>query len=277
MNTYLNIDGTPFTSLAGYDTMQFQTEVKNRDKRLVQTIRTGYYKRTDGTTALPDFNVTYSGYQIMKFSLDDKYYDTRTESYNSIPIIRYAEVLLNYAEAKAELGMLSGADWDLTIGALRKRAGITNTAMPTAVDAYMQTRFFPDVSNPALMEIRRERGIELAAEGNRYDDLKRWKAAKLLEKPYDGLYVPGKNLLLDLDENGKPDVSFVDQVPSNRVSGVVYFLLDNNTKKLSEGDKGNLIWLSNLPKTYEDKKYFYPIPYNETLLNQNLKQNQGWN
>jgi hypothetical protein len=213
----------------------------------------------------------------MKFSLDDKYYDTRSENYNSIPVIRYAEVLLNDAEAKAELGMLSGADWDLTIAALRKRAGITNTAMPTVVDAYMQTKFFPDVSSPVLIEIRRERGVELAAEGNRYDDLRRWKAGKLLERSYDGLYVPGKNLLLDLDENGKPDVCFVDQLPANRVSGVVYFLLDNNTKKLSQGDKGNLIWLSNLPKTYEDKKYFYPIPFNETLLNPNLKQNSGWN
>lgn len=276
VNTYLNSDGTPFTDLKGYDTLQFQNEVKNRDKRLTQTIRSGYYKRSDGTSALPDFNVTYSGYQIVKFSLDDKYFDTRTESYNSIPIIRYAEVLLDYAEAKAELGNFSPADWNLTIGALRKRAGIANPPMPIAVDLYMQTKFFPDVSDPVLMEIRRERGVELAAEGFRYDDLKRWKAGKLLERVYDGLYVPGKNLLLDLDENGKPDVSFVDQVPSNKVNGVVYFLLDNNTKKLSQGDKGNLLWLSNTPKSFEDKKYFYPIPYNETLLNPKLQQNAGW-
>jgi hypothetical protein len=276
VNTYLNIDGTPFTSIPGYDTLQFQTEVKNRDKRLTQTIRSGYYKRSDGTTALPDFNVTYSGYQIVKFSLDDKYYDTRTESYNSIPIIRYAEVLLNYAEAKAELGTFVQADWDNTVGALRKRAGISNPAMPVAVDPYMQVKLFPDVTNAVLMEVRRERGVELAAEGFRYDDLKRWKAGKLLENAFDGLYVPGKNLLLDLDEDGKPDVSFVDQVPASKVSGVTYFLLDNSTKKLSQGDKGNLLWLSNTPKSYEDKKYFYPIPYNETLLNPNLKQNTGW-
>lgn len=276
VNTYLNSDGTPFTAIPGYDTLQFQTEVKNRDRRLIQTIRTGFYKRSDGTTALPDFNVTYSGYQIVKFSLDDKYYDTRTESYNSIPVIRYAEVLLNDAEAKAELGTFTQADWDLTIGALRKRAGIANPAMPAAVDPYMQANFFPDITNAVLMEIRRERGIELAAEGYRYDDLKRWKAGKLLERVYDGLYVPAKNQLLDLDENGKPDVSFVDQLPANRVSGVVYFLLDNNTKKLSKGDKGNLLWLSNTPKTYEDKKYFYPIPYNETILNPKLQQNTGW-
>lgn len=276
INTYQNIDGSRFTELPGYDTMQFETEVKNRDKRLQQTIRMGDYKRIDGTPAPPDFTVTYSGYQIQKFSLDDKYYDTRRESYNSIPVIRYAEVLLNYAEARAELGILTGDDWNLTIGALRNRAGIQNSDMPVSADIYMQKSFFPDISNAALIEIRRERAIELVCEGFRFDDLKRWKEGKLLEKPYTGIYVPGKDQLLDLNQDGKPDVSFVDNVPADRVSGVVYFLLDNNTSKLSPGDKGNLIWLSNIPKKFEDKMYLNPIPSNEIVLNPSLKQNPGW-
>lgn len=276
INTYLNIDGSSFTSLQGYDTLQFQTEVKNRDKRLQQTIRMGDYKRTDGSPAPPDFTVTYSGYQIQKFSLDDKYFDTRRESYNSIPIMRYAEVLLNYAEAKAELGTLTQADWDITIGALRNRAGINNISMPVAADSYMQSNFYPDVNNAVLLEIRRERGIELVSEGLRYDDLSRWKAAKLLEKVYEGIYVPAKGQLLDLNEDGKPDVSFVDKMPADRVSGVVYFILDNNTSKLSQGEKGNLLWLSNIMKTYGDKQYLYPIPANEIILNPKLLQNPGW-
>lgn len=256
--------------------MQFQTEVKNRDKRLQQTIRMGDYKRTDGSSAPPDFTVTYSGYQIQKFSLDDKYFDTRSESHNSIPIIRYAEVLLNYAEAKAELGTLTVADWNLTIAALRTRAGIKNTSMPVTIDAYMRNNFYPDITSPALMEIRRERGTELVSEGLRYDDLRRWKAGKLLEKVYEGIYVPAKDRLLDLNEDGKLDVSFVDKLPANRVSGVVYFILDNNTSKLSGGDKGNLIWLSNIKKTYEEKQYLSPIPANEIILNPKLEQNTGW-
>jgi len=276
VNTYLDIDGSSFTSKPGYDTLQFKDEVKNRDMRLQQTIRLGKYARSDGSLAPPDFNVTYSGYHILKYSLDDKYYDSRTENYNSIPIIRYAEVLLNYAEAKAELGTFTAADWSITVGALRTRAGITNVAMPVAIDKYMQTTFFPDVSSPALMEVRRERGIELAVEGFRYDDLKRWKAAKLLEKPYDGLYVPAKDQLIDLNEDGKPDVAFVDKIPATKVAGVVYFVLDNSSSKLSQGNKGNLIWLSNIPKMYPDKNYLYPIPANEIILNPNLKQNPGW-
>jgi hypothetical protein len=281
INTYLNIDGSSFTSLLGYDTLQFQKEVKNRDKRLKQTIRMGENKRTDGTVSLPDFTVTYSGYQVQKYSLDDKYFDTRTESYNSIPIIRFAEVLLNYAEAKAELGTLTPADWSLTIGALRNRAGINNTAMPANADPYMKSYFFSGNAsqvdlNAVVLEIRRERGVEMACEGIRYDDLRRWKAGKLLEKVYMGIYVPAKDQLLDLNEDGKPDVCFVDKAPAVRVSGVVYFQLDNNTSKLSQGTKGNLIWLSNIKKTYEDKQYLYPLPATEIILNPKLQQNPGW-
>ncbi|MCK9404478.1 MAG: RagB/SusD family nutrient uptake outer membrane protein [Chitinophagaceae bacterium] len=275
MNTYLNSDGSRFTDKAGYDTMQFQYEVKNRDSRLQSTIRAGAYKRTDGSPAPPDFTVSYSGYQIQKFSMDDKYFDTRSESYNSIPIARYAEVLLNYAEAKAEMGTLSLADWNLSIGALRSRAGITNTTMPVSADPYMQ-QLFPDISNAVLLEIRRERAIELAAEGYRYNDLIRWKAGKLLEKGYDGIYVPAKDKLLDLNEDGKFDVCFVDKTPATRVPGVTYFLLDNVTSKLSKGTGGNLLWLNNTPKKYDDKKYLYPIPANDMLLNPNLVQNKGW-
>ena len=66
-----------------------------------------------------------TGYQFTKFAMDDVAYDDAATNDNDIPIMRYAEVLLNYAEAKAELGELTDADWAATIGALRSRAGIT--------------------------------------------------------------------------------------------------------------------------------------------------------
>lgn len=276
INTYLNVDGSSFTDIPGWDTLTFSKEVKNRDRRLQQTIRMGDYKRTDGSVAPPDFTVTYSGYQIQKFSLDDKYYDTRTESYNSIPMMRYAEVLLNYAEAKAELGTLDAADWTKTIAELRKRAGITNLTMPVTADPYMVNYFTNKTLGAQVLEIRRERGVELAAEGNRYDDLRRWKEGKLLERPYDGIYVPAKDQLLDLNEDGVYDVAFVDKVPSPKVTGVTYFILDGTNSKLSEGTKGKLTWLSNLTKVYEDKKYLFPLPFTELIVNTNLDQNKDW-
>ena len=77
--------------------------------------------------------------------MDDVSYDDAATNDNDIPILRYAEVLLNYAEAKAELGTLTDADWAETIGALRARAGITGgtaqtgtlTTKPTTAEPYI--------------------------------------------------------------------------------------------------------------------------------------------
>ncbi|WP_219929432.1 RagB/SusD family nutrient uptake outer membrane protein [Sphingobacterium athyrii] len=73
--------------------------------------------------------------------------------------MRYAEVLLNYAEAKQELGTFNDVDWSKTVGALRARAGISDGAnvLPTKVDTYLKNTFFPGISNPVMLEIRRER------------------------------------------------------------------------------------------------------------------------
>jgi hypothetical protein len=276
VNTYLNKDGTRFTDKAGYDTISFQNEVKDRDLRLQQTIRMGNYKRSDGTLTPPDFSYTPTGYQPIKFTLDSKGFDGDNINDNSIPMIRYAEVLLNYAEAKAESGTFAAADWDITIKVLRERSGIADVSMPSTADEYLQTNYFPDIADPVLLEIRRERSIELVLEGFRFDDLLRWGQGKLLEMPYEGMYVPAMDVLYDLNEDGKPDVAFVSQVPSSPVAGVVYVKVDNNAIKLSEGTKGNLLWLTNQTKAWSDYKYYYPIPYNETVLNPNLQQNAGW-
>jgi hypothetical protein len=226
--------------------------------------------------APPDLGAARTGYQVLKFSLDDPIYDLNGQCYNSIPVIRYAEVLLNYAEAKAELGTFTVDDWDMTIALLRKRAGITNTDMPTTMDTYMQENYYPDISSIAIMEIRRERAIELAEEGFRYDDLRRWKEGKLLEKPKDGIYVPQLDQLMDLNQDGTPDVCFVTATPSNKVPGVYYYKIDGNATKLSEGDKGRIIWQANIENSYPDYKYFGPLPYNELVINSNLVQNPGW-
>lgn len=275
VNTYLKLDGSRFTDQTGYDEIPFWNEVKNRDLRLQQTIRTAGYKR-DNTIAPPDFTYTYTGYQPIKLTLDSKATDGVAENYNSLPIMRYAEVLLNYAEAKAELNTFTTDDWNNTIQLIRSRAGISNSPLPASPDSYLQQKYFPGINDPVILEVRRERGIELALEGFRYDDLKRWKAGKLLEMEYDGMYVPTMDTPYDLNEDGKPDVAFVNQVPSNKVPGVYYFILDGQQFKLSGGTTGNLILLSNLPRSYEDFKYLYPIPYDEIVLNPALEQNPGW-
>jgi hypothetical protein len=72
------------------------------------------------------------------------------------------------------------------------------------------------------------------------------------------------------------DVCFVTTIPATKVPGVYYFLIDNVQFKLSNGTSGNLILFTNLERKFEDYKYFYPIPYNEIVMNGNLEQHPDW-
>lgn len=288
VNTYLNLDGTPFTAKPGYQTMTFAEEVKNRDKRLQQTIRMGDYKRVNGgivTPAPPVFSYTYTGYHPIKWSLDDTFYDGGNRNINSISIMRYAEILLNYAEAKAELGLLTDQDWAITVGALRQRAGITGglNTKPSLVDPYLQTRYFPNIADPALLEVRRERGVELALEGLRMNDIIRWNRGELMEMEWNGFYVPALNQPLDLNEDGVLDVVFYKTMPATKVPGVTYVNVNAtlgggspNPQRLSQDTHGELTWLNNIPRKWETRHYLYPIPEADRLMNPKLGQNPGW-
>lgn len=276
VNTYLNIDGSRFTEKPGYDTIFFNREVKNRDLRLSQTIRTPTYKRSDGSTPAPFGGVSATLYHPIKYSNPDPFFDAVERNVNDIPLMRYSEILLNYAEAKAELGTFTEDDWNLTIAILRKRAGIQNTNMPTTLDTYMQANFYPDITSIPIMEIRRDRAIELILERFRWDDLMRWKAARNLEKESDGIYVPKMDILYDLNEDNQPDIAFVKVAPSNPVPGVFYMIIDGNSIRLAEGDKGRIIVKPQMVKEFPDFKYFAPIPPIQIQLNPKLTQNPGW-
>lgn len=275
VNTYLQLDGSRFTERSGFDTIQFVREMENRDHRLAQTVRSLGYTRSDGSAAPPNFGYTYTGYHLLKHSLDDKRLDGISEAYNSIPMIRYAEVLLNYAEAKAELGEFDESVWNQTIAPLRQRAGV-NTTMPINADSYLTETYFPEITDTYLLEVRRERGIELCYEGFRYDDLLRWKKGELVEMSWKGIYVPGLNVPMDLDGNGTLDVAFVETVPIEKVSGVIYFVVDGTNSILSEGTSGHIIWRANESRDFSDKKYLHPISNTDLVLNPNLGQNPGW-
>lgn len=275
INTYLMRDGSRFTEQSGFDEKVFVEEMTNRDHRLAQTVRSLGYTRSDGSAAPPNFGYTYTGYHILKFSLDDKRYDGISEAYNSISLIRYAEVLLNYAEAKAELGEFDESVWNSTIAPLRERAGV-DPAVPASADSYLQAVYFPEISDKYLLEVRRERGIELCYEGLRYDDLMRWKKGSLVEMSWKGIYVPALDKPMDLDGNGTPDVSFVESVPATKVPGVIYFIIDGSASQLSEGTKGHLIWRDDEDREFPDKKYLHPISNTDIVLNPNLEQNPGW-
>lgn len=288
INTYLNLDGTPFTNNPDYQTMVFKDEVKNRDLRLKQTIRLGDYKRTSGGVQVPApplFSYTFTGYMPIKWTLDDMYYDTRDLNINSISEFRYAEVLLNYAEAKAEEGTLTDADWAKTVGVLRTRGGITGgiSTKPTLVDPYLVTNYFPGITDPLILEVRRERGIELCLEGLRFADILRWKRGELMNQEWNGFYVPELKTPMDLNEDGILDVAFFQGTkPSPAVSGVTYVDVSPtasgkvNSQLLKNGTSGELTWMNNITRKWEDKMYYYPIPKTDLITNPNLGQNPGW-
>jgi hypothetical protein len=288
INTYLNLDGTPYTNNPAYTTMLFKDEVKNRDLRLKQTIRLGDYKRLSGGSLVPApplFSYTFTGYMPIKWTLDDMYYDTRDLNINSISEFRYAEVLLNYAEANAELGTLTDADWAKTVGVLRTRGGITGgiNTKPTIADPYLVKNYFPGISDPVILEVRRERGIELCLEGFRFADILRWKRGDLMNQEWNGFYVPELVTPMDLNEDGIMDVAFYQgSKPSPTVSGVTYVDVSAivsgkpNSQRLKNGTNGELTWMNNISRKWEDKMYFYPIPQTDLITNPNLKQNPGW-
>ena len=282
IHTYLNTDGTPFTNRPNYMTMGFSEEMEGRDNRLKQTIRTPGYTRLNAGQEIPTspaFTYTYTGYQPIKWTLDEVGIDGGSNNTNSVPVFRFAEVLLNYAEAKAELGTITNSDWAETIGILRERAGITGglSTLPTDLDPYMHSIYFPDISDPVIIEIRRERGIELALEGFRFYDLVRWKRGELMEMEWLGIYVPQANQYMDLNGDGISDVYFyTDEQPAVLIPEVSYVNVGTESLRLTNGTSGEIIWLGNVLKSWDDKKYLYPIPENHRLTNPNLGQNPGW-
>jgi hypothetical protein len=165
---------------------------------------------------------------------------------------RYAEALLNYAEAKAELGQLTQADVDLTINKLRQRVGMPNLVLSSITT----DPAWPDYGytlTPALQEIRRERAIELAAEGHRLHDVMRWRAHSL----------------------------FVGKRPKGTKYTDEFKKINPNLKQDSEGylDPYNTPVLTGPGGTWgfnPAKHYLLPLPVNELTINPNLKQNPGY-
>ena len=285
VNMYLMRDGSRYTDQPDYATKTFVDECKNRDLRMAQTIRTPKYKRIGGNKELaPDLSRSTTGYQLIKYLTEEKY-DANKASTNDMPLFRLAEVLLNYAEAKAELGTLKQDDLNKTIKPLRSRAGLPELDMEEAnenPDPYLsspETGYanVTGVNKGVILEIRRERTLETPMEGLRYWDIMRWKEGKRFEKPIEGLYFAGTGEY-DLDGNGTIDVCIYDSetAPGNK-TGVLYLKLGSDIV-LSEQTRGNLLAHSTTRRTWnEDRDYLYPIPTDDRVLTQGaISQNPGW-
>jgi len=285
--TYLNSDGTSFTmSNPDWQTTPFVEEMKNRDPRLAQTVRAADYKRTEygaSVAAPPNFEQTWTGYQIIKGCYDERFpYDDESRNENAHLIYRWAEVLLNKAEALAELGQMTQATWTETIGALRARAGITGstlTTLPTQADPYMVSFYKNKFTDPVMLEVLRERCVEMVMEGLRPDDLVRWRLGDLFaESTLNGMYVPDLGVY-DFNGDGVNDVCFYQGAKPTDVTATAFVNVTPSTavgmRQLSNGTSGEVLWNPGA-REWLDKKYLYPIPETDRIKNPALGQNPGW-
>lgn len=257
VESYLCINGKPISGNEQYKgDANMKNETTNRDPRLKQTILTAEFPikvtvfNNDSTfiTDEKDFVSQYclTGYKSIKYFIPtDKAFEANNNTYDGIAY-RYAETLLINAEAKAELGIISQVDLDRTINKLRDRVKMPHLTLEVGFTDPNWPAWGYDLT-PLLQEIRRERRIELAGEGFRWDDLARWKAGKICDnvKTYVGKREPYKE--------GK--------------YAVVYPAYTNADYSYEAGKS----------RTWNDRLYLRPIPTGELQRNENLlPQNPGW-
>ena len=252
------VDGLPIDNVASTELFKGYAspvdEFKNRDNRMENTFMVYGEKYWDNKTAprnsWDDNDLAKciiannnwickgSGYQNHKWAVErsvSDYYETM-----DYPVIRYAEVLLNYAEAVYELG-ITGTDLDEALNnSLNLVRWRSNPDMPG-----LSTNLVATNGLSMREEIRRERAIELILEGFRIDDLKRWYVAST-EMPQVQL-----------------GVKYIDTWFETNWSKI--------TNTLSEGC---LVLYSG--RTWQDKNYLYPLPSDQLQLNPQLEQNPGW-
>ncbi len=283
--SYLMKDGTRFTDKAGWETMQFAQETKDRDPRLAQSIRTpGYTRHGKNEQLAPDFTSCVTGYQPTKY-VGGTDHDGYNKAYLDLVIFRSAEVYLNFAEAKAELGTLTQADLDRSVKKIRDRVGMPpldmNNANTSPDDNFLGSSAYgysnvTGTNRGVILEIRRERTIELLGEGHRYYDMMRWKEGKAFEQKLLGMYFPGPGEY-DLDGNGSLDLClFKGAKPATKAAVVLEI---NQDIILENGNSGCVFpHKGNQGSWNEERDYLYPIPTDDrSLTNGALKQNPGWN
>jgi hypothetical protein len=256
VNLYLCSDGLPIDKsdkFQGYATMT--SEFQNRDSRMANCfLQNGekFWTNDPGTCRIDWRGMegedaknartcsanNGSGYQNRKWGTEREVIDYY-EGYD-FPIIRYAEVLLNYAEAVYERDdAISNDDLDLSLNLVRLRV---NPEMPK-----LSNNLVDNNGLDMRAEIRRERTVELYFEGFRVDDLKRWKTAET-EMPQDILGIQWT------------DTQFQTAWGS-----------ESSREKNAEGC---LIMESG--RQWSAKNYLLPLPADQLQLNPNLGQNPDW-
>jgi len=300
MESYLMKDGTPFTQQPGYETKTYLEVFEDRDPRFAQTFCPPGFKRSPQQLVPELPSILFGGYgQIKFFPKREEQRRGWNMNYTSMPIFRYAEVLLVYAEAKAELNNLTQEDLDKSVNKLRDRADVKlpflNMAAANANPDPVLAAYYPLVTGAnqgALLEIRRERRVEMACEGLRLEDLKRWGSGERFADSNQGIYIPGLGAY-DMTGDGEPNVAIlaspsetgpIEHLTAEQRARLVirYLIRADNTDEgfyLTDKTSGHIGFTTfhRVPRKFESPKhYYFPIPSQQILLNPNLKQPFGW-
>lgn len=290
VDSYLMIDGKPVSQVEDYQQRTFLDVFTERDPRLKATVAyPGFKKYAKGAGYVARSN--YGGYDQLKFYPPEGVRGDWGKTYTSMPIFRYAEVLLIYAEALAETNKLTSALLNNTVNKIKSRVGMPpiNMAKANANIDPDQERLYPNVTGVnkgIILEIRRERRVELACEGKRADDLKRWANGERFADSHLGMYVPEFGAY-DMSGDGIYDIAILqdgDDSPLANLSpevvkNITKYYLKKDAIYLTEGNKGFIGFA-----TYRDNPrlwvnptyYYYPIPNSVVVINPNLKQPFGW-
>ena len=292
VDMFMKTDGTPIDVNGGEDKVLINDEFAGRDPRLAATILGPGHAiiNSSSPNEAIDFTFCKTGYMICKWSVPDETHFQNSIDENSLPIVRYAEVLLNYAEAMNELGQMTEEIWNSTVGALRRRAGIANIYPKSGSysrDEWLYDYYTKNVSHPLYtqgdvdiaLEIRRERVTEMTFEnGLRQLDVYRYGQGDLIARRHDnrgwkGIYVgDGAGFTFE-----NQDYTFESAASGALNTTTNYPISTKDGAKDTDWyiDDGFLVYKYDLQ--WEDKMYCRPIPVTATNLNSKLGQNYGWN
>ncbi len=249
VDTYLMTDGLPIDKSPLYKEDSYEAVFTNRDPRMRQTVlppNTPWGGRYDGNPdntdpaifTTPKFrsdrrgSVTITGYYFTKYVEPSTVAQVSRDA-NDIHLLRLAEVLLTYAEARMELGTLTQEDLDITVNKLRDRVAMKHLVLADLAANGLDLR----------TEIRRERRVELALEGHRYFDIKRWKQGELLAADVKGM---------------KKEWALVQADVGN----------------IREDEEGYILAFTG--RMFTEKNYLWPVPLVQKERNPALGQNPGW-
>lgn len=280
VDAFLTKNGLPIHQAGNtdYKGKEYAKEIQNRDPRLADNIDEESGLRLNGVAAVYAASGYYANRYVNK-DLINKPGGMSSTNTTDAPVMKLNEVMLNYIEAAAELAdlgqyTLTQADFDKTINAIRDRQSTHMPHLTLAGNALKVNGVEindPDrdaTVKPIIWEIRRERRVELAYEGLRFNDLRRW----------------GKLEYADMTKNKKLNMgAWINKAdyPENAEALAKITLCDENGNIVT-GNEGYIMPITEVAKmrVMADKDYLYPIPVDQITMYEThgfkLTQNPGW-